>query len=103
MRDRASLAARSPPGGVPHVEEVEPLGRMRPHDAFEQADPLARRLRLPTPLHGHGWREANGVAVVGIEETEGRHDRHTGRPRQDERSERKWCGPPEERDEQIAL
>ena len=45
----------------------------------------------------------NRVAVVRLEQTEGRHDRHAGRPRQDERSERKRRRPPEERDEHITL
>src|SRR5256712_14193378 len=86
---------------VPDVEEVEPLGRVLPHDRLEDGDPGPRGILLTVACDGERLPDRHRVSVVRLEQAERRHERDTDGAGQHEGTQGERRGVTEERDRRV--
>src|SRR5207245_3983490 len=86
---------------VPDVEEVEPLGRVLPHDRLEDGDPGPRGILLTVACDGERLPDRHRVSVVRLEQAERRHERDTDGAGQHEGTPGERRGLTEERDRGV--
>src|SRR5439155_11130371 len=86
---------------APDVEEIEPLRRVLPDGLLEDRHPAARGVLRPAPRDLQGLCHLDEIAMLGVEEAEGGHHRHSHGPGKEKRPEGKRSGRPEEGNEHV--
>src|SRR5215470_7898545 len=110
-----SLSTRSPPTGprgrgrvllserLPDVEEIEPLGRVLPHDGLERRNPGPRGGLLLAARGGERLEDFHCVPILRVHQAEGRQEWDPDPAGEEERSERKPCRSAEKGNLDVAL